>query len=127
MEARRDSNPCFGGGGLISTLRSLRSSATLRLYSFYSTLTAETQRNAENAEKISKVSHYLFVGVLLIKIPFIRVPLRVLPTYGVNSEVRIAPLRLGITAEIFNTFRLSLSIHIVCLSASLSAASISTL
>jgi len=43
---------------LISTLRSLRPSATLRLYCLYSTLTAETQRAAENSEKISKVSHY---------------------------------------------------------------------
>src|SRR6188474_47400 len=47
-----------GGGVLISTLRSLRPSATPRLYCFYSTLTAETQRAAENAEKIPKVSHY---------------------------------------------------------------------
>src|SRR5688500_18838464 len=47
--------------------------------------------------------------------------------HGVNSEVKIAPLRLGITAEIFNTFRLALSIQTVCLSASLSAATISNL
>src|ERR1043166_456617 len=48
-------------------------------------------------------------------------------SYGVNSEVRIAPLRHGSTSEIFNTFRLPLSIQTVCLSASLSAATISSL
>ena len=44
--------------------------------------------------------------------------------YGVNSDVSTAPLN---TAEIFNTFRLALSIQTVCLSESLSAAIISSL
>ena len=47
--------------------------------------------------------------------------------YGVNSDVNTAPFKLGSTAEIFNTFRLPLSIQTVCLSASLSAATISNL
>ena len=46
---------------------------------------------------------------------------------GVNSDVNTAPFKLGMTADIFKTFRLDLSIHTVCLSASLSAATISTL
>jgi hypothetical protein len=44
--------------------------------------------------------------------------------YGVNSDVSTAPLN---TAEIFNTFRLALSIQTVCLSESSSAAIISSL
>ena len=49
------------------------------------------------------------------------------PTYIVSSDIRMAPLRLGSTAEIFSTLRVSLSIHTVCLSASFSAETISIL